>query len=84
MQSQNHFNLSQPTFTINENDFNEIKITMTMQENYSELSKFKGEMTITIPATGNPQITINNQADYNNALTRLLKNHNRDYGCEGN
>lgn len=80
---QNHFTLSQPIFITTGNDSNTIKMTLTMQENYSELSKFMGEMTIIIRDIGNPEITINNDSEYKNALAHLLRNHNKDHGCEG-
>jgi hypothetical protein len=85
MFNQNQFKISQPIFMKTENDLdsNEIIITMTIQENYSELSKYIGEVTITIPSIGTPQISINNVSDYTLALGQLFKNHERDFHCEG-
>ncbi len=56
---------------------------MTMHGYYSEYSNYIAEMTITIPSAGVPEISINNPADYSNALEQMLKNQNRDYCCEG-
>jgi hypothetical protein len=65
-----------------ENEINTeiLKITMTIRENYPELSKFLGEMPVTIPDENNPHINIKILDDYNESLQSLLReylvNHN--------
>ncbi len=57
-----------------------IKTTMKIRENYPELSKFLGEMPVTIPDEKNPHINIKILQDYANSLEELLReylaNHN--------
>lgn len=49
-----------------------LKITMTIQQKYPELSKYLVEMPVTIPNEGNPEINCKNLQDYLNSLNRLL------------
>ena len=59
-----------------------IKITMTIQEIFPELSKYIIEMPETIPDTKTPEINIKNLTEYYDSLVALLKkydtNHNID------
>ena len=57
-----------------------LKITMTIQSKYPELSKYIGEMPVTIPDEKNPEVDIKALAEYYDSLDKLLKdyaiNHN--------
>lgn len=48
------------------------KITMTIREEFPELSKFLNEMPETIPVEEFPEITIKILQDYFNSLENLL------------
>ena len=41
-----------------------LKITMVIQENYPELSKYLNEMPITIPIDSNPKMNVKNLEKY--------------------
>ena len=49
-----------------------LKITMNIRENYPELSKFLGEMPITIPDESNPEINTEILQDYFNSLKSIV------------
>ena len=59
-----------------------LKITMTIRDQYPELSKYLEEMPITIPDEKNPEITLENLKTYYNSLYSMLnkyieENHNK-------
>lgn len=54
---------------INENI---LKLTMTIRNEYPELSKFLNEMPITVPAEQNPCITISVLQEYYDSLLAIL------------
>ena len=56
-----------------------LKITMTIQENYPELSKYIAEMPVTISDTESPKTDINNLRAYYNSLTSLVENYVREH-----
>lgn len=60
-----------------------LKITMTIQEKYPELSEYLGEMPVTIPDTENPEINVENLRAYFDSLTSLLENYIREHKPEG-
>jgi hypothetical protein len=49
-----------------------LKITMTIQQKYPELSKYLVEMPVTIPNEDDPEINCKNLQDYLNSLNSLL------------
>ncbi len=61
----------------NENDLNQdiLKITMKIQDEYPELSKYITEMPETIPNNDSPKITGNSLEEYYNSLDNLLKKY---------
>ena len=52
-----------------------LKITLTIQEKFPELSKYIAEMPVTIPDIDNPEINIKNLKDYYDSLDNLLKKY---------
>ena len=56
-----------------------LKITMTIQEKYPELSEHLGEMPVTIPDAKSPEINIKNLRAYYDSLTSLLENYIRSH-----
>ncbi len=52
-----------------------LKITMVIQENYPELSKYLNEMPITIPVDKNPVVNAKNLDKYYNSLLNLFRNY---------
>ena len=56
-----------------------LKITMTIQEKYPELSEYLGEMPVTIPDAKSPEINIKNLRAYYDSLTSLLENYIRSH-----
>ena len=52
-----------------------LEITMTINEKYPELSKYLGEMPVTIPDVESPEISIKNLRAYYESLTSLLENY---------
>jgi hypothetical protein len=64
-----------------EKELNEaiLKITMTIQEKHPELSKYIGEMPVTIPVTDNPEITTKILQDYYESLLVLLKKYSVEH-----
>lgn len=52
-----------------------MKITMVIQENYPELSKFLNEMPITIPIDSHPEVNIQNLQKYYETLLTFFRNY---------
>lgn len=52
-----------------------LKITMVIQDNYPELSKYLNEMPITIPIEQHPEINSKNLEKYYNTLLSLFRNY---------
>ncbi|GAB3721750.1 hypothetical protein [Flavobacterium koreense] len=52
-----------------------LKITMVIQENYPELSKYLNEMPITIPIDSNPKVNVKNLEKYYDSLVELFRNY---------
>jgi hypothetical protein len=52
-----------------------LKVTMVIQENYPELSKYLNEMPITIPIDSNPEINVQNLQKYYDTLLTLFRNY---------
>lgn len=59
-------------------------ITMKIQKEYPELSKYLNELPVTIPIENNPQI--NNQVlnDYYESLTKLLSTYKLEMAQKAN
>jgi hypothetical protein len=56
-----------------------LKVTMAISEKFPELSKYIGEMTVTIPDTVDPEISIKNLQDYHESLEGLLKKYTKNH-----
>jgi hypothetical protein len=52
-----------------------LKITMTINDQYPELSKYLEEMPVTIPVEKNPEITLNNLKAYYDSLHSMLSKY---------
>lgn len=56
-----------------------LKITMTIKNQYPELSKYIEEMPVSIPNEKNPEITLKNLKEYydslNSVLTKYMDEH---------
>ena len=52
-----------------------LKITMAIQENYPELSKYLNEMPVTIPNENNPKINEQNLEKYYESLLTIFRNY---------
>lgn len=52
-----------------------IKITMVIQENYPELSKYLNEMPVTIPVDNHPEVNIKNLQKYYDSLITWFRNY---------
>jgi hypothetical protein len=52
-----------------------LKITMKIQNQYPELSKYLAEMPVTVPDLKKPEINIKNLQEYYNSLLALLKKY---------
>jgi hypothetical protein len=52
-----------------------LKITMKIQNQYPELSKYLAEMPVTVPDIKTPEINIKNLQEYYNSLLALLKKY---------
>ena len=52
-----------------------MKVTMVIQENYPELSKYLNEMPITIPIDSRPEINVKNLEKYYDTLLTLFRNY---------
>ena len=60
-----------------------LDITMIIQEKYPELSKFLGEMPVTIPDKKSLEINGKNLREYLDSLTSILENYAREHSAEG-
>jgi hypothetical protein len=60
-----------------EKELNEdiLKLTLTIQERFPELSKYITEMPVTIPDEKNPQINLTTLKDYYDSLEAVLKEY---------
>ena len=60
-----------------EKEINEkiLKVTMVIQENYPELSKYLNEMPITIPIDSLPEVNVQNLQKYYETLVGLFRNY---------
>jgi 3-oxoadipate enol-lactonase len=56
-----------------------LKITMTITEDYPELSKYLDEMPLTVPSEKDPEITLKLLRTYYESLNSLLDNYKVDY-----
>ncbi len=61
-----------------------LKITMKIQEQYPELSKFLDEMPVTIPTKRNPEKTVNYLKTYHESLEEMLNKYKMDQPPVGN
>lgn len=52
-----------------------MKLTMVIQENYPELSKYINEMPITIPVDATPEVTIKGLQKYYDTLLTWFRNY---------
>jgi hypothetical protein len=60
-----------------------VKLTMTILEQYPELSEYLGEMPVTLPDTKDPEINSRNLSAYYDSLSALLENYIREHPREG-
>ncbi len=60
-----------------EKEINEkiMKVTMVIQENYPELSKYLNEMPVTIPIDSNPEMNVQALTKYYDTLLTLFRNY---------
>lgn len=56
-----------------------LKVTMTIKEQYPELSDFLEEMPDTIPGEKDPEITLKNLSAYYESLNSMLSKYKEDY-----
>lgn len=56
-----------------------LEITLTIQNNYPELSKYIEEMPVTIPVEADKQITINHLKSYYESLVSVLARYRLDH-----
>ena len=56
-----------------------LKITLTINEQYPELSKYIEEMPVTIPNEENPGITLDDLKTYYESLSLLLHKYNAEH-----
>ena len=63
-----------------EKELNEaiLKITLTIQSEFPELSKYIEEMPVTIP-TANPDINVKKLKNYYNSLNNLMKKYAKSH-----
>lgn len=52
-----------------------MKVTMIIQENYPELSKYLNEMPITIPIDSRPEVNFQNLQKYYDSLIAIFRNY---------
>ena len=52
-----------------------MKVTMIIQENYTELSKYLNEMPITIPIDSRPEVNVQNLQKYYDSLIAIFRNY---------
>jgi hypothetical protein len=67
-----------------ENELNQdiLKITMTIEEKFPELSKYIGEMMVNISDTVGPNAIIKNLMDYYDSLDALLRRYTSSRSCK--
>ena len=56
-----------------------LKITMTIMNQYPELSKYLEEMPVTIPNEKNPEINLNNLKTYYESLSLMLNTYKAEH-----
>ncbi len=56
-----------------------LKITLMIQEQYPELSKYLEEMPVTVPNVENPHIELENLKKYFNSLTAILDKYKLEH-----
>lgn len=56
-----------------------LKITMTIKDDYPELSKYLDEMPVTIPSEKDPEVTLNLLKGYYESLQSLLNKYKMDH-----
>ena len=56
-----------------------LKITMTIMDQYPELSKYIEEMPVTIPNENNPEITQSNLKLYYESLSLMLNKYKTEH-----
>ena len=56
-----------------------LKITMTIMDQYPELSKYLEEMPVTIPNEKNPEINLNNLKIYYESLSLMLNKYKTEH-----
>lgn len=56
-----------------------LKITMTIKDNYPELSKYLEEMPVTIPDEKDPEITRKNLQAYFDSLNSVLTKYLQEF-----
>ena len=59
-----------------------LRITLKIQNQFPELSKYMTEMPITMPDAKHPEINIKNLSDYYESLESLLKNYSLNHDGE--
>lgn len=64
--------------TANEISNDIVKTTLRIQEDFPELSKYIGEMPVTIPNVANPEITTDNLKDYSESLNELVTKYSKE------
>ena len=61
-----------------------LKITMTIMDQYPELSKYIEEMPVTIPNEKNPEISLDNLKTYYESLSLMLHKYKSEHPAIGN
>ena len=61
-----------------------LKITMTIMEQYPELSKYIEEIPVTIPNEKIPEITLDNLKAYFESLNAMLNKYKLEHPAIGN
>lgn len=56
-----------------------LKVTMTIMDQYPELSKYLEEMPVTIPNEKEPDITLNNLKAYYESLNLILNKYKKEH-----
>ncbi|HMI06604.1 MAG TPA: hypothetical protein VK528_03585 [Flavobacterium sp.] len=52
-----------------------MKLTMVIQENYPELSKYLNEMPVTVPVDNNPEVNLMALSKYYDSLLSWFRNY---------
>ncbi len=65
--------------TIDELNIDILKITLTIQSRFPELSKYISEMPVTIPNEPSPEIETKILIDYLNSLNELLLSYTKNH-----